>query len=162
MAHTASDIRLNQIERRPATEADFSFLLELRRQTMTAHQVHAGLAPSDDERRERVLARYECAEILSYEGRPVGLWKVVRDGREWDLIQIQLKPELQGFGVGKALIEGLIDEARAAGASINLKVLRGNPARRLYERLGFEVVQEAEHFVAMRVTPRAVAGRGAV
>ena len=71
----------------------------------------------------------------------------------------QLHPALQGLGVGKALIEGLIDEARAAGASIHLKVLSGSPARRLYERLGFEVEEEeeeAEHFTSMRVTPRAL------
>jgi GNAT superfamily N-acetyltransferase len=154
MAHPASEIRLDQIERRPATQADVAFLLELRRQTMTGHQVDAGLVPSEDERRERVLARYDCAEILSYAGRPLGLWKVVREGKAWDLIQIQLQPEYQGLGLGKALIEGLIEEARAAGASIGLQVLNGNPARRLYERLGFEVVAEAEHFMRMQVTPR--------
>ena len=152
MAHTTS-IRLEQIERRPATEADYAFLLELRRQTMTGHQVNAGLVPSDDERRERVLARYACAEILSYAGRPVGLWKVVRDGLDWDLVQVQLRPEFQGLGLGKALIEGLIDEARGAGASISLKVLHGNPARRLYERLGFQAVEEADQFKAMQGTP---------
>ncbi len=51
-------------------------------------------------------------------------------------------PELRGQGVGKALVEHSFAEARALGfdaMQFNL-VFASNPARRLYERLGFEVV----------------------
>ena len=147
--------RAVKLERRPATEADVPFLLELRRQTMTEHQIAAGLVPSEAERRERVLVRYENAEILQQEGEAVGLWKVTRDGRNWDLIQIQLVPELQGKGLGRQLIEALIAEATAAGASIQLNVLNGNPARRLYERLGFRELKDEEHSTTMRFEPKA-------
>jgi GNAT superfamily N-acetyltransferase len=158
MTGTPTRIRPEQIERRPATEADMPFLMDLRRQTMTEHQVNAGVAPSDAERHERVLARYECAEILSRAGRPIGLWKVARDGRDWDLIQIQLLPEYQGLGVGRALIEALLGEAREAGTSVQLKVLKGSPARRLYERLGFVAVAEGNHFTSMQARPGEVEG----
>ena len=97
------------------------------------------------------------------EGRPDGVAVRYFDGAltaaDLDARSDALAVGLQGLGVGKALIEGLIDEARAAGASIHLKVLSGSPARRLYERLGFEVEEEeeeAEHFTSMRVTPRAL------
>ena len=150
--------RAVNLERRPATEADVPFLLELRRQTMTEHQIAAGLVPSEAERRERVLVRYEHAEILQQGGNPVGLWKVTRDGRDWDLIQIQLVPELQGQGLGRQLIEALIAEATAAGASIQLNVLKGNPARRLYERLGFRALKDEDHFTTMRFEAKASGG----
>lgn len=45
--------------------------------------------------------------------------------------------------------------------SLGLTVLCGNPARRLYERLGFEVVQKPEHFATMQVTPRGAAAASA-
>ena len=153
----SGEIRLKDLERRAATKADLAFLMELRRQTMTAHQVNAGIVPSHAERWERVLVRYECAEILSHAGRPIGLLKVARDDRDWNLIQIQLLPEFQGGGLGRALLEELIAEARAAGASIQLSVLKGSAARRLYERLGFEVLSEEAHFTIMQVTPHAAA-----
>jgi phosphoribosylglycinamide formyltransferase-1 len=35
-----------------------------------------------------------------------------------------------------------VEEARRAGASLDLDVLKANPARRLYERLGFRIVRE--------------------
>lgn len=137
---------------RPASDADLPFLISLRKQTMTGHFVAAsGVVPSEEEQRERVIHRFECAQIVEHAGRPAGLFKVARDGLEWQLIQIQIAPELQGQRIGEALIQGLIDESRAAGASLWLHVLRQNPARRLYERLGFRVAAEREHGYDMRL-----------
>jgi ribosomal protein S18 acetylase RimI-like enzyme len=145
-----------RVSLRPANDADVPFLLALREQTMTAHQLASGLQPSGLEREQRVRYRYECAQIVEREGRAAGLFKVARDGLDWQLIQIQLAPELQGQGVGEALIRALIAEALGAGASLRLNVLHQNPARHLYERLGFVVVNDGEHEYEMRlrVAPR--------
>jgi len=136
---------------RPATEADVPFLLELRRQTMSAHQLASGLVPSEEERERRVLYSFENARIVLSGGEPVGLLKVRRDGLTWELVQIQLSPSLHGKGVGTALLRALVAEARAAGASLRLSVHRANPARRLYERLGFVVVEERANFYDMEL-----------
>jgi ribosomal protein S18 acetylase RimI-like enzyme len=136
---------------RPATEADVPFLLSLRQETMTGHQLASGLTPSDAEREQRVRFRFECASVIEHAGKPAGLFKVARDGLDWQLIQIQIAPELQGRGIGEALIRELIAEARAAGASLHLHVLHANPARRLYERLGFRIVGEEGNGFSMRL-----------
>lgn len=149
-----------RLERRLATEADVAFLVELRRQTMTVHQIASGVTPSEEERRRRVLFRYECAEILLQGTRPVGLLKVARDGSDWELIQIQLIPELQGKGIGSELIRNLALEAQQAGAALRLSVLKGNPARRLYSRLGFSVVRENHHAMDMTLTMSTIEARG--
>jgi ribosomal protein S18 acetylase RimI-like enzyme len=135
---------------RPAREDDVPFLLALREQTMEGHFRASGAEPSRDAHLERVRVRFECAQIIEHEGRPAGLFKVARDGLDWQLIQIQLAPELQGQGVGERLIRELIGEARRAGASVSLHVLHANPARRLYERLGFRIVGEGEHEYLMQ------------
>jgi NAD(P)-dependent dehydrogenase (short-subunit alcohol dehydrogenase family) len=49
----------------------------------------------------------------------------------------------------------VIAEARAARASLRLNVLRANPARRLYERLGFRVVSESKVDFEMRLVTAA-------
>jgi ribosomal protein S18 acetylase RimI-like enzyme len=144
----------HQISLRPATDADLSFLLELRLLTMTAHQIASGVTPSDDERLRRVRLRFECAEIVSFDGRAVGLLKVARDDNDWELIQIQLHPDFQGQGIGRGLVESVIVQAREAGAVLHLSVLKQNPARRLYEKLGFVVVSENAHSLAMRLAPQ--------
>ena len=51
-------------------------------------------------------------------------------------------PELRGRGIGEALVRHSFDEARRLGfdaLQFNL-VFESNPARRLYERLGFQAV----------------------
>jgi len=101
----------------------------------------------------RVLFRLDCAQVILLANQPVGLLKVSRDGKDWDLIQIQLAPSFQGQGFGTQLIQSVITEARHAGASLKLDVLKANPARRLYERLGFTVVTEKAHIFEMRLKP---------
>jgi GNAT superfamily N-acetyltransferase len=98
---------------------------------------------------ERVMSRFDCAKVILLPDQPVGLWKVARE--DWDLIQVQLAPRLQGQGLGTQLIQSLIAEAREAGASLKLKVLRANPARHLYQRLGFVVTAETQHGLEMRL-----------
>jgi ribosomal protein S18 acetylase RimI-like enzyme len=136
---------------RPATAADIPYLLELRRQTMTAHQLASGAEASEQERHERVHFRFDCAQLIELDAQPVGTFKVVRDGLDWHLVQIQLAPSLQGQGIGAALIRQLIAEARVAGASLRLNVLHANPARRLYERLGFRITSQGEHDYVMHL-----------
>jgi ribosomal protein S18 acetylase RimI-like enzyme len=137
---------------RQAIEADIPFLLDLREQTMVPHQLASGVEASHDERVRRVLVRFDCAQIVLREAQPIGLLKVVRDGSNWELLQIQLVPGAQGRGLGSTLVEGVIADARAAGASLRLEVLRENPARRLYERLGFVVRKEGPHSYEMHLS----------
>ena len=143
---------------RAATQADVPFLLRLRLDTMTPHQLGSGLIVSEREQADRLRHRFDCAQVVEIEGRPAGILKVTRDGLDWQVVQIQLVPELQSRGIGTRLLEGLILEARAAGAGLSLHVLRANPARRLYERLGFRVIAEGAHEYTMRLSSEASAG----
>jgi GNAT superfamily N-acetyltransferase len=140
-----------QICLRPAIREDVPFLLELRCQTMHPHLLASGLIPSLEEDMRRVLLRFDCAQVILLANKPVGLLKVSRDGMDWDLIQIQLTPSLQGQGFGAQLIQSIISQARQAGASLKLDVLKANPARRLYERLGFTTIAETVHLFEMRL-----------
>jgi ribosomal protein S18 acetylase RimI-like enzyme len=135
---------------RPAREDDLPFLLALRIETMDGHFRASGVEVTREQHLERVRVRFECAQIIEHEGRAAGLFKVARDGLDWQLIQIQLAPELRGRGLGERLIRGLIAEAQSAGAALSLHVLHANPARRLYERLGFRSVRDGEHESLMR------------
>lgn len=59
----------------------------------------------------------------------------------WAITGLAVDPGAQGGGVGRALVEALIDAARSRGARrLTLRVFGPNErARRLYERCGFEV-----------------------
>ncbi|MEL7349632.1 MAG: GNAT family N-acetyltransferase [Pseudomonadota bacterium] len=54
-------------------------------------------------------------------------------------------PAAQGHGLGRRLLQGALDAADAAGASVYLITFEGlAPARRLYEATGFVLVSEEE------------------
>ena len=60
-------------------------------------------------------------------------------------MDIALMPEHRGGGLGTRLLRELFAEAEASGRKVSIHVEIFNPARRLYERLGF--IQAAERGV---------------
>lgn len=88
--------------------------------------------------------------MIEVEGRPAGLLIAEESPEELYVAEIQLWPELQGRGIGSALLRSLI----ARGKPISLRVLHVNPrARALYERLGFHATHEIETHVYLRREP---------
>jgi ribosomal protein S18 acetylase RimI-like enzyme len=141
---------LAELTRRPATTEDVRFLLALRHQSMDQHLAASGASTSEADHLSRLMYRFDCAEVLLRNGVPVGLLKVARDPPEWKIIQIQFMPELQGKGLGALLLNRVIAEAKAANVALVLTVLKANPAKGLYERLGFVVEGEDEFEYRMR------------
>jgi ribosomal protein S18 acetylase RimI-like enzyme len=85
-------------------------------------------------RAEYPKARYE---IVERDGAPVGRLASELGEMPFHLIDVALLPQLRNHGAGAALIRTLMDEASAVGTGVSLDVADGNPAVRLYRRLGF-------------------------
>jgi GNAT superfamily N-acetyltransferase len=65
--------------------------------------------------------------------------------------QLYLSERFQRRGIGSRVLLMLIDEAERAQKALALDVVKVNPARGVYERLGFAVIHdEGEHKVHMR------------
>jgi diamine N-acetyltransferase len=63
----------------------------------------------------------------------------------YKLHKIYVLPELQGKGIGKAMIDFIINHIKPIGATaLQLNVNRHNKARSFYERLGFSVIHEED------------------
>ena len=75
--------------------------------------------------------------IVLASGEPAGRWMVDREGESIVLVDVAFLPEHRGKGLGTALLKRLLAEGGAAGRKVKLQVTRGNPAIRLYQRLGF-------------------------
>jgi ribosomal protein S18 acetylase RimI-like enzyme len=72
----------------------------------------------------------------------------IRDKIIW-IHTICIIPEHQNKGFGTEVIRSVIVQAREQKMPLYLSVLKMNPARRLYERLGFRVTQESTHHYQM-------------
>lgn len=73
----------------------------------------------------------------SGEPQPGKLWT-----REVPELAIATDPSTRGEGVGTRMMRELVDRARGRYPAIVLSVRAGNPAVRLYDRLGFVVERE--------------------
>jgi ribosomal protein S18 acetylase RimI-like enzyme len=95
--------------------------------------------------------------VIELDGKPIGRLYVDRAPAELRLMDIALLPEHRGRGIGGQLVRDLIEEADAAGVPVTLHVEAHNPARRLYERLGFLVVEPGPVYDRMERPVRGVA-----
>ena len=73
----------------------------------------------------------------------IGCTKIVSSKAEIYLGEIQITKDFQKQGIGTILIQSVIKEARANNKKLWLKVLKGNPAKKLYQRLGFTKLEES-------------------
>jgi len=137
---------------RSAAPRDREFLWWLHRETMREY-VHSTWGWDDNWQRERFDKNFDpaCLQIIEYEGRPIGYISVQRPGNEIFLAAIEIAPEFQDNGVGTYLVGKLLDDADESNLPVRLLVLKVNPARQLYERLGFECAGETPtHYVMKR------------
>jgi len=131
-----SDIRLVK-----AKAEDKDFLFDLRKQTMVEHLEKSGLFLSDEEHRTRVDKSFENSFVVLYQEHQAGLVKYEENKAMLEVLQIQILPEYQNKGIGKQVLQYLFKKEK----TIQLKVLKDNPAKNLYRRLGFITVGEDEH-----------------
>jgi ribosomal protein S18 acetylase RimI-like enzyme len=143
----------SQVALRPAAPADRDFLLRVYASTreeelaMTSWDegqkrafLEAQFAAQDAWYRERYPGA--ALDVILADGVPAGRFYVHRREREIRLMDIALLPAYRGRGIGSSLLNGLFAEAAAAGKTVTIHVEAYNPARRLYERLGFTQIGE--------------------
>jgi len=92
--------------------------------------------------------------IVLVESLPAGRLIVDRASEGWCIVDIALLPAWRGQGIGSLLLQSVLAAAAHAGApAVTLTVDLGNPARRLYQRLGFVTLEEVQPNAAMEWRP---------
>jgi Acetyltransferases len=134
---------------REATANDLKFLYRLHRAAMEKYVVQTW-GQWDEVWQAQYLSEHfdpDSCQIIVAESIDIGVISLVKRPTEIFLSGIEVLPAYQGQGIGTHLISGLMTEARGKGIPITLQVLKVNPARRLYERLGFSINGEtATHY----------------
>jgi ribosomal protein S18 acetylase RimI-like enzyme len=146
---------------RPAVEDDEPFLWEML--YYAAHMEEDGETSPLAAKEHPYLIRYVkgwkretdmgCIALEPESNRPIGAaWirLLIGDDKTFSYIDnftpelaIAVLPEYVGKGVGTQLLSYILETAREEYSSVVLSVRATNPARRLYERMGFVVVGKA-------------------
>jgi ribosomal protein S18 acetylase RimI-like enzyme len=155
---------------RPATEDDEPFLFELYRSTRTAGQI---ALPLGSDQADVILRMQFTAQNRSYEaefptqehniilvdGRRVGRVLTAPQERVVRFVDLALLPEYRNTGIATVLIRELMDDVARRRVPALLSVARDHRAIRLYERLGFTVVDESGPSLVMVWIPETCADK---
>lgn len=161
---------------RPEAEADDAYLLALYATTRQAEldqmadwspeQRHAFVVMQFNAQRHhyRHVIPNVAFDVITRDGEPIGRLYTREGETMLHIVDILIDPAMRGAGIGTALVQSLADETLAAGKVLSIFVETYNPAKRMYERLGFVPVGEPQgFFLEMEIplpSPEAVAPEG--
>lgn len=142
-----------------ASMADAAQIDRLTRLTMQEYVKATWPDPADQERyfeRNRLEPTVSTTLILSEDGSgevvgrlTLGAVDHFRRGPLLDIAELHFLPDSQKKGFGACLLERVAE--LAAPLPLHLMVLEVNPARRLYERMGFKPIETDEALNPRRV-----------
>ena len=129
----------------------YDFALQLYLLTMRPYMQEL-VVWNEQEQRTSFAAQWKREEvrIITVDGKDAGWLQVAELPTEIRLQKFFVSPQHQRSGIGSEVLSNLLVTWRSTGKKIVLRVLKNNPARRLYERLGFSVVAEAGPTFRMR------------
>jgi ribosomal protein S18 acetylase RimI-like enzyme len=155
---------LTEVALRPATAGDDELLRavyastragELAVTPWTDEQKAAFCAMQFEAQRGHYAEAYPelVQDVVVVDGEDAGRLLVARLPGDIRVVDIAILPAFRGLGVGGRLLADVLDEAEAAGSKVTIHVEHQNRARHLYDRLGFEVVEDIGIYLRMEWTP---------
>lgn len=135
---------------RPATDADYSYCYRLTQRNMgELFRRHWGGWNAAEFRKGFAAGNISMVIIA---GKRAGFLSVVKEPTALYIDNIQLSSAWQSRGIGTALLKRLL--AEHSEVSIRLTTFEDNPAKRLYERMGFVVLESKGMTIKMEKAPR--------
>ena len=151
---------------RPITDADLDFLHRLYATTREDELKQVPWTP--EQKAAFVRQQFEAQhafwrenytdtswDLILGDGEPIGRLYVARWPEDIRIVDIALMPEHRGGGLGTRLIREIFAEGDATGRKVSIHVEIFNPARRLYERLGFVQAGDRGVYLLMERHPAA-------
>jgi ribosomal protein S18 acetylase RimI-like enzyme len=122
---------------------DFGFLYDLCKSTMERYVIAAWGEWCDEIVRSQLFDGLNANAFNSIfvDRSRVGAIAVERHDTHIQIEDLYILQEFQNKGIGTSIILDLIAESHQSDKPVRLRVLSSSPAKILYERLGFVVVQ---------------------
>ena len=113
----------------------------------------SGLSEKALEAAERGLPNTIHAVTVTYSGETVGMGRIVGDGGcFYQITDIAVHPHHQGKGLGKKIMQALMEHLRAtAPETAYVSLIADGPARHLYEKFGFTATAPASIGMALQL-----------
>jgi GNAT superfamily N-acetyltransferase len=79
-------------------------------------------------------------QVIIYKKKPVGRLYLNESDKETRVLDISILPAFRGRGIGRSILTDIIKKARQKNKITTLNVAIGNPAKKLYESIGFKKI----------------------
>lgn len=135
---------------RPAQSTDLPLMFAILERNMTGYFLATWNAWNSGFQRQRFEQNFvvEQSQLILADGAPIGFLVCEQRPDVFFIHNIQIVSDWQRRGIGGRILSQLLDDARNRRLKVQLEVLKANPSQRLYERLGFRVVDDEEtHYV---------------
>jgi GNAT superfamily N-acetyltransferase len=125
----------------PVAVEDFESLFALRMLVMRESLERLGLTDLQQSR-ERYAGQFDAGTMqhILRDGERIGFVQLAPAGDHLHLVQLFLRPEVQGGGIGA----WVLDWAKSHGQDLTLTTLKLSASNRFYQRHGFEKIGEGE------------------
>ena len=141
------------IEWRPALDRDFEYCRRLYFVEMRWIIEELNLDRTAQEASFRNQWNPAQVRMIVIDSADVGWLQTITRDDELFVAQMFVEGPFQRKGIGTEVMKRLISEANEFNLAVRLSVVRINPARRLYERLGFRVTHEDDRKFYMKRDP---------
>lgn len=138
-------------ELRPATRSDLDFCWTIYRDAM--RPLTEALGPWNEASQQRLIADAvadDGTSILRQHEDDAGWLQVEETRHIVHLQQLFVVPAARNRGLGTSFLTWMKDRADRKHKDLTLEVMTNNPARRLYERLGFKPLSTSNNKITMR------------
>ncbi|WP_267224217.1 GNAT family N-acetyltransferase [Dyella silvae] len=113
----------------------------------------AGLSMMSAEGADIGLPASWCSVCVRHRNELIGMGRIVGDGGLFlFVVDIAVAPDWQGQGLGRRIMQALMDDVHArAPARTMVGLIANGVAHRLYEQFGFKLVAPAAHGMLLRL-----------
>ncbi len=138
-------------ELRPSSRSDLAFCWPIYRESMLP--LTEAVTQWNEAAQQKLVEQavgHAGTSILQAEKADAGWLQVEETGHAVQLRHLYLAAEMRNRGLGTAFLAWMKERADRKRKDLVLEVMTNNPARRLYERLGFKPLETAGNKVTMR------------
>lgn len=130
-----------KIEFRKCKQNDVSFILELKELGMKWYieKIYGWNIEIQKEKTKREIEKFiDTMKIIVVDNQDIGVTNFFEDEGKYHVGLIIVHPDYQGKGIATKIINDYIDIAKKEQKEILIKTYKYNPAKKLYEKLGFK------------------------
>ena len=139
-----------------ATKDDYNFLYNLNENTMKEYYIETYGSWDEEVERNFFDESFNSIKylIILIDGQDIGCLAVTRNNADIFINEIQILSQYQNKGIGKMILDSIINDSQRLKIPINLEVLKVNKrAQAFYDRIGFIKSGETDSHYIMRRDP---------